>query len=65
MAAGRLTKRDRKATITEELLADKALSQQRKRRFGRLQEDRQKWAGRRGRSTDNPRVKKRRAAPKH
>lgn len=35
--AGRLTNNERKATITEELLADPELSQVRKRRFNKLQ----------------------------
>ncbi|KAK9789962.1 hypothetical protein WJX73_005964 [Symbiochloris irregularis] len=63
--SGRMTKRNRKASITEELLADKALREQRKRRFGRLQAQRQQWAGRRGRKTSNARIKKHRKAPKH
>ena len=36
-AAGRLSNRERKRTITEELLADPDLSQARKRRFDKLQ----------------------------
>ena len=36
-AAGRLSNRERKRTITEELLADPDLSQARKRRFNKLQ----------------------------
>lgn len=64
-SAGRMTRKERKQSITEELLADKALGQQRKRRFGRLQGEKQRWAGRRGRKTDNPRIKKHRKAPKY
>ena len=60
-----MTKKERKTSITEELLADKSLTQQRKRRYGRLEAERQQLAGRRGRKTDNARVKKRRVAPKH
>lgn len=37
LAAGRLSNRERKRTITEELLADPDLSQARKRRFDKLQ----------------------------
>lgn len=37
VAAGRLSKKERKRTITEELLADPELSQARKRRFDKLQ----------------------------
>lgn len=37
MPVGRLTNHERKATITEELLADPELSQVRKRRFNKLQ----------------------------
>ena len=62
---GRLTRKQRKTSITEELLADKALAQQRKRRFGRLQAERQQWSSRRRRKTDNDRLKKHRKAPKH
>ena len=36
-SAGRLPNKERKCTITEELLADPELSQARKRRFDKLQ----------------------------
>lgn len=36
-SAGRLANKERKRTITEELLADPELSQARKRRFDKLQ----------------------------
>lgn len=64
-AAGRMTKKERRTSITEELLADQELKQQRKRRFGRLQAAKQAQAGRRGRKTENSRLKKRRQPPKH
>ena len=37
VSAGRLSNKERKRTITEELLADPELSQARKRRFDKLQ----------------------------
>lgn len=61
----RMTKKERRTSITEELLADQELKQQRKRRFGRLQAAKQAQAGRRGRKTENSRLKKRRQPPKH
>lgn len=42
--AGRMTNKQRKQTLTEELLADAELSQTRKKRFGALQAERQRWA---------------------
>ncbi|KAL3159272.1 hypothetical protein ABBQ32_011235 [Trebouxia sp. C0010 RCD-2024] len=55
--SGRLSKKDRKQTITEELLADPELSQARKRRFDKLQDDKAYWARKKGRKTDLPRGK--------
>lgn len=42
--SARMTKKERKQTLTEELLADIQLSQQRKRRFEALQAERQELA---------------------
>ena len=55
--AGRMTRRDRKQTLTEELLADAELAQSRRKRFGALQADRQRWSGKKGRKTSNERNK--------
>ena len=44
--AGRMTKKQRRQTLTEELLADAELSQTRKKRFGALQAERQRGATR-------------------
>ncbi|KAA6416599.1 MAG: hypothetical protein FRX49_13429 [Trebouxia sp. A1-2] len=63
--SGRLSNRERKRTITEELLADPDLSQARKRRFDKLQDEKAYWAGKRGRKTDLPRGKKTSRSKKH
>ncbi|DBB11920.1 TPA: hypothetical protein ACH3X3_006060 [Trebouxia sp. C0006] len=63
--SGRLSNRERKRTITEELLADPDLSQARKRRFDKLQDEKAYWAGKRGRKTDLPRGKKTTRSKKH
>ena len=55
--AGRMTRRERKQTLTEELLADAELAQSRRKRFGALQADRQRWSGKKGRRTGNERKK--------
>ena len=55
--AGRMTRKERKQTLTEELLADAELAQSRRKRFGALQADRQRWSGKKGRKTSNERKK--------
>ena len=49
--AGRMTRRERKQTLTEELLADAELAQSRRKRFGVLQAERQRWSSKKGRKT--------------
>jgi len=63
---GRLSKAERKATLTQQLLADADLSHSRKRRFGKLQEgaEQKVTAGKR-RRTDNARRKPSKRRPKH
>lgn len=65
--SGRMTKAERKQTLTEELLADSRLVDTHKRRFGRLQAERSKFSKRKGgvRKTSMPRLNKRPAKPKH
>lgn len=66
--AGRLTRKERKQTLTEELLADQALQEAHKRRFAKLQAERSRFSDKRAikkRKTSNPRLKARRKKPKH
>ena len=63
--AGRLTNKQRKRTLTEEVLADAELQQVRKKRYAKLQEERQELTRKRGRKTDKPRLKKAHHRPKH
>lgn len=69
--SSRLSKSERGQTLTHELLKDRTLSAQRKRRFGALQEAaaaRGKRGGGKGakeRKTSMPRLKKHRVRPKH
>lgn len=64
--SGRMTKAERKQTLTEELLSDSRLVDTHKRRFGRLQAERSKFSKRKGvRKTSKPRLTKRPAKPKH
>jgi hypothetical protein len=63
---GRLTKAERKATLTQQLLADSDLSASRKRRFGKLQDAAAAGAtAGKKRKTDNPRKKPPKRRPKH
>lgn len=69
--SSRLSRSERGQTLTRELLKDRSLSAQRKRRFGALQEA-AAARGRRGggkgakeRKTSMPRLKKHRVRPKH
>ena len=57
MSAGRMTKKERKQTLTEELLADPELTQSRRKRFGALQQEKQRWSRKKSRPTNNERKK--------
>ncbi len=57
MFAGRMTRKQRKGTLTEELLADPDLAETRAKRFGALQEERQRWSRKKKRPTNNERKK--------
>jgi hypothetical protein len=62
---GRLTARERKSTLTEQLLADADVSYQRKRRYAKLQEEANKFKKFKKRKTEMPRDKTRKPKPKH
>ncbi len=62
---GRLARKERKRTFTEELMSDAALKQSHKRRFDRLQAERQRWRHKKIRHTSNERLNKRKPRPKH
>jgi Fcf2 pre-rRNA processing len=51
--SGRLTRRERKATLTEELLADVKLAQERKRRYEAMQQEKQHVAKQRKKQRTN------------
>ena len=57
LSAGRMTRKERKQTLTEELLADAELTQSRRKRFGALQQEKQRWGRKKGRSTNKERKK--------
>jgi hypothetical protein len=64
--SGRLTNKQRKRTLTEEVMADPHLRAVRQRRFARMQEESARWAGRgKGRKTDALRATKKPRRPKH
>ncbi len=63
--AGRLPRKQRKRTLTDELLADAELTHVRKKRYGALQEERQRFRRVKRRKTDLPRLKKAHRRPKH
>jgi hypothetical protein len=52
-----MTHKERKQTLTEELLADPELAQSRRKRFGALQQEKQRWGRKKGRQTNNERKK--------
>lgn len=54
-----MTKKQRKATLTEELLADDDLNRLRKKRYNALQEEASRWSHKKVKHTKNPRIKKR------
>ena len=53
--AGRMTKKQRQGTLTDELLADPDLAEGRAKRYGRLQEERGRFARKKKRPTGNER----------
>ncbi len=63
--SGRLTSSERKATLTEQLLADDELTASRKKRYGKLQEAAQAHGKIKRRKTDLPRKKGPKHRPKH
>lgn len=63
---GRLTKAERKATLTQQLLADSDISTSRKKRYAKLQGAAEaRAAGAKRRKTDNERRKPPQHRPKH
>ena len=58
-------KKDRKRTMTEELMADQALASTHKRRFTKLQDEAQRWRHKKVKHTNNERAIKRKPRPKH
>ena len=64
LCAGRLTNRERKQTMTEELLADPDMQQSRKRRFTALQEEKSRWSHKKHKGSGE-RIKKRSKPKKH
>lgn len=63
--SGRLTKKQRKRTLTEEVMADAQLTEVRKKRFTKLQEERSYWSKKPAQKTSNERRKKAHRRPKH
>ena len=63
-AAGRVPRKQRKQTITEELLADPELQASRKRRFGKLQEEASRWSHKKHKGFGEH-LKKKPKRPKH
>lgn len=64
---GRLTKKQRKTTMAEEIMHDEHLSAVRRKRFNKIQDEATYWSkkGSKGRKTSNPRLKKKQARKKH
>lgn len=63
--AGRLKRKERKGTLTEELLADPVLAETRAKRFGALQEERQRWSHKQVKRKTNNERKKVHKRPRH
>jgi hypothetical protein len=65
--SSRLTKKQRKTTMAEEVMHDEHLSAVRKKRFTKIQENATYWsnAAGKGRKTNNPRIKKKPGRKKH
>ncbi len=63
-----MTRKERKQTLTEELLADAQLQTAHKRRFNKLQAERSRFSDKKKiakRKTSNPRLKAKPKKPKH
>jgi hypothetical protein len=64
--SSRMTRRERKRTLAEEVMGDAHLTQVRHKRYAKLQEEKGRWAGKRaGRKTDNLRLSKKPRKSKH
>ena len=63
--AGRLSNKQRKGTLAEELLADTELTRMRKKRYSALQEEAQRWSHKKVKKSERPRIKKKHKRPKH
>ena len=65
--SGRLTKKQRKTTMAEEVMHDEYLSAVRKKRFNKIQDEATYWSKKanKGRKTKNPRLKKKPGRKKH
>lgn len=65
--SSRLTKKQRKTTMAEEVMHDEYLSAVRKKRFNKIQEEATYWSNKasKGRKTNNPRIKKKPPRKKH
>ena len=63
--AGRLVNGERKRSLTEELLRDESLGAARKKRYSRMQAEHEYWAGKKGRKTERPRIKKKPRRSRH
>lgn len=64
--SGRLSKKQRKQTLAEEIMADDHLTEMRKKRINKMQQESNRWAGRpAGRKTENPRLRKKASRSKH
>lgn len=65
--SGRLTKKQRKTTMAEEIMHDEYLSAVRKKRFNKIQDEATYWSKKanKGRKTNNPRIKKKPGRKKH
>eukprot|EP00798_Chlamydomonas_sp_ICE-L_P006879 gene6879-30855_t len=63
--SNRLTKAQRKQSMTEELLHDPKITQNRKKRYAKMQEASMKYSRVKKRKTELPRSKESRKRPKH
>ena len=66
LGAGRLAKKQRKRTLTDELLADAELNQTRKKRFKKLQDEAAHLSSKRAKQKGGPaRLRKQQGKAKH
>lgn len=63
--SSRLTKRERGASITQELMSDPAVTAARKKRYAKLQAEATKYQRVKKRKTEQPRVNQKKQRPKH